>query len=130
MLETAEGLLAEMAVEANALGLAYSGDPNTISEPVDAIDAMLEYFNPEGHLPRATPDEWLPTHDYCEIDSGLDDPETIQAAKDTLGFYIDEEHNSPAAPDFEQQFRAFLHNNDYSYSPATIKHLISSVLRL
>lgn len=74
--------------------------------------------------------EWLPTHDYTEIDSDLDDEETLQAAKDTLDFYINDERNDPREPDFEYQFRAFLHNNDYSYSAKTIKHLIANVLGL
>lgn len=130
MLETAEGLLAEMAAEADTLGLHYSGNPNLLSEPVDAIDAMLEHFNPGRTTFKQAPDDWLPDHDYCEVDSGLDDTETLQAAKDTLDFYINDERHSPRDPDFERQFRAFLHNNDYSYSPATIQHVVASVLGL
>jgi hypothetical protein len=124
-------LLAEMAAEADKIGLEYGKNPNSLSEPVDAVDALIEFVAPEEaeRVPQHHQEpEWLPTHDYTEIDSELDDEETLQAAADTLDFYINDERHNPHAPDFEYQFRAFLHNNDYSYSAATIRHLIASVL--
>jgi len=122
-----------MAAEADKLGLEYGKHPNHLSEPVDGIDALCDLLDPEQaerQLQHHQEPEWLPTHDYTEIDSELDDEETLQAAKDTLEFYIVDERNNPHAPDFEYQFRAFLHNNDYSYSAKTIKHLIATVLGL
>lgn len=122
-----------MAAQADEIGLQYGKNPNSLSEPVDALDAMCDFLDPEkgSSVPQHDQEpEWLPTHDYTEIDSELDDEETLQQAKDTLEFYIVDERNDPHAPDFEYQFRAFLHNNDYSYSPKTIRHLISSVLGL
>lgn len=120
-----------MAAEADRLGLQYSGNSNLLSEPLDALDAALEHFNPEdGERPiqKIVNDEREIPHEITDLDDQPEDPEEMDMAMDTLAFFI--EVDRPDIRQFESQFRAFLHCEDYSYSEKTIRHLISSVLGL
>ena len=73
--------------------------------------------------------DWLDEHEYTETEDQLDSDE-IEQAEDTLEFFLEDSYVSPQDPLFEFHFRAFLHNNEYSYSQRTIKRLIASVLGL
>jgi hypothetical protein len=78
---------------------------------------------------NCAPDDWLPEHDYFLNDDGqlLEDAEGFEQAKDTLEHFI-LEHGAghrPTDTDFEYEFRAFLHNDDYSYPPALIAKVLS-----
>ena len=131
-IDSADNLLAEIAAEADRLGLSYSGNPNRLSEPVDAIDAFFELVCPDGgerSLMKFPPKEYL-DHEYTETDDQPDDPEEIEMAENTLNFFVNDLRYDPRDKDFEKEFRAFLSDDDYSYSAKTIRHLISSVLGL
>lgn len=120
-----------MSAEADKLGLEYGKNPNSLSEPVDAIDALCDLLDPEKgerQLQRHQEPEWLPTHDYTDLENDQPDVEEMEAAGETLRFFIEEDRYDPHAEDFEFQFRAYCHNGEYSYSAATIKRLIASVL--
>ena len=126
-----DSLLAELAAEADRLGLSYSGNPDLLSEPVDAIDAMFEHLYPEAgerQLQKIVEDTRDIPHEITDLDDQPEDPEEMDMAKDTLAFFI--EVDRPNMKHFEREFRAFLHGEDYSYSEKTIRHLISSVLGL
>jgi hypothetical protein len=81
-------------------------------------------------------DNWLPEHEYYEADDGqeFEDAEGFEQAKETIRHFIEDfgtralypEHH-PSHPAFEYEFRAFLHNDDYSYSPALIAKLVQHV---
>jgi len=73
--------------------------------------------------------DWLADHDYDESEDQPDADEAEQAS-DTMQFFLEDSYVSPQDPLFEFHFRAFLHNNEYSYSQKTIRHLIASVLGL
>lgn len=123
-----------MAAKAVELGLQYSNNPTKLSEPVDAFDAFVEHFNPEqgerSLAPEVPQQEWL-AHDVTELgDQPYDDSEEAEMAMDTLQIFIEDMRYDPKSVDFEREFRAFLHCDDYSYSEKTIRHLISLVLGL
>jgi hypothetical protein len=131
-IDSSDALLAEISAEADRLGLSYSGNPNNLSQPVDAIDAMIELLCPDEGvraLQKQLPPQWM-DHEYTDIDDQPDDPEEIEMAQDTLNFFVNDLRYDPKDKDFEKEFRAFLSDDDYSYSAKTIKHLISSVLGL
>jgi hypothetical protein len=52
-----------------------------------------------------------------------------EALIETLAYYIEEDHVSLDDPDFEFFFRAYLHNNDYSYSLGDIRRAIEKYRR-
>ncbi len=69
--------------------------------------------------------DWLVgNHDYTEEDGQPDDGGVDDALIETLAYYIEEDHVSLDDPDFEFFFRAYLHNNDYSYSLGEIRRAI------
>ena len=70
--------------------------------------------------------DWLLDHDYHE-DDGQPDAEGDEAIRDTLQFYVEEDRYDINDPDFEFWFRAYLHNNDYSYSLKAIRRVIDAV---
>lgn len=120
-----------MAAEADRLGLQYSGNSDLLSEPVDALDASLEHFNPEDgerQIQKIVEDTRDIPHEITDLDDQPEDPEEMGMAMDTLAFFI--EVDRPNMQHFEKEFRAFLNGEDYSYSEKTIRHLISSVLGL
>jgi hypothetical protein len=120
-----------MAAEADALGLHYSGNPNNLADPVDAVDALIEFVAPEEaerSVQRPNPPQEELPHEITDLDDQPEDPEEMGMAEDTLAYYL--EFERPNRNHFEREFRAFLHSEDYSYSEKTIKHLIASVLGL
>jgi hypothetical protein len=133
-IDSSDALLAEIAAEADRLGLSYSGNPNKLSEPVDAIDAMLELFNIEpgsasqekrlAEFPDITVE-----HTYTDIDDQPEDPEEWEMAQDTLNFFVYDLRNNPKDKDFESELRGFLSDEDYSYSAKTIARLLESALK-
>lgn len=68
-------------------------------------------------------------HDYLEEDGQPDDGGVDEALIETLAYYIEEDHVSLDDPDFEFFFRAYLHNNDYSYSVGEIRRAIEKYRR-
>lgn len=102
-----------------------------LDQPIDAFDRWMESVLGDKDGERGVPQhpdvlEWLETHDYTDLNDQPDDPEEMQFAKDTMEFFLEDGHK-PSDPTFEFDFRAFLHNNDYSYSTATIRHLLDGV---
>jgi hypothetical protein len=84
----------------------------------------------EADSPKLAPvDDWLPEHDYFTEDDGqeFEDREGFEQAKETIQHFIEDCGHDPRDPQFEYEFRAFLHNDDYSYSPAVIKKLVEYV---
>jgi hypothetical protein len=125
-----ESLLREMAAEADKLGLPYSNNPDSLTEPVDAIDAMIEYASPEeGERAVQRPNPEMPElpHEPTDLDDQPEDPEEKEMAQDTLDYFLEYESHGRNKAAFERDFRAFLHCEDYSYGEKTIKHLIASV---
>jgi hypothetical protein len=124
-INSTQDLLEEMAQEAARLGLKWSGNPDLLSEPVNPVDALLEYFedraNPQ-HTIEITP---VP-HESTDLDDQPDDPEELSMAQDTLQFFMETESFDPTT--FDQDLRGFLHCEDYSYSEKTIRQLVASVL--
>jgi hypothetical protein len=103
-----------------------------LDQPIDAVDRWLESIIGDSDAVRGVPQhddmlEWLETHDYTEANDQPDDPEEMQFARDTMEFFLEDGHH-PSDPTFAFDFRAFIHINDYSYSAATIQHLLDSVL--
>lgn len=127
---SADNLLAEIAAEADRLGLSYSGNPNNLSEPVDAIDAFFDHECPDesaGGVPQhENPASFFP-HEYTVLDDQPEDPEEWAMAQDTLNFFVNDLRYSPKDKDFENEFRAFLSDDDYSYSAETIAKLLESL---
>jgi hypothetical protein len=96
----------------------------SLTKPVDEVDQWLEdLLADKDESPKL---DWLPEHDYTEGD-GQPDVEEDGALKDTLKFYLEDDHGSQD-DDFEFQFRAYLHNGDYSYSAGSIRRLMSKLL--
>jgi hypothetical protein len=129
-INSADNLLAEIAAEADRLGLSYSGNPNNLSEPVDAIDAFFDYACPDesaGGVPQhENPAEYF-THEYTVVDDQPEDPEEWEMAQDTLNFFVNDLRYNPKDKNFENEFRAFLSDDDYSYSAETIAKLLESL---
>lgn len=129
MAEDADSLLAEIAAEADKLGLSYSGDPHRLSEPVDAIDAMMELLFPDEGvraIQKQIPPQYL-DHEYTEIGDQPEDPEEMEMARDTLDFFVKDLGYDPRDRNFEDEFRAFLADDDYSYSASTIRQLLAGL---
>jgi hypothetical protein len=127
-INTAEDLLAEILEQASQLAVPDS-NPHDLTSPIDQVDVWLEERIPdeeEKPLQPTSPDEWLPEHDYL-TDDGQPDVDDSEDALETLRFYVEDERHPTASSDFEFQFRAFLHNNDYSYSADTVAHVLSRV---
>lgn len=102
---------------------------------LDDLDLDWEQLLDDAERPTLAPvDDWLPEHDYFVEDDGqeFEDKEGFEQAKETLLHFIEDfgplypEHH-PLHPAFEYEFRAFLHNEDYSYSPALIGKLVQHV---
>lgn len=82
-------------------------------------------------------DNWLPDHDYYEGEDGQDfeDQEGFEQAKETMQHFTDPDifpaslwpEHQPSHPAFEYEFRAFLHNDEYSYSAALVAKLVQHV---
>ncbi len=107
-ISTSEGLLAEILDQASSL------NPESLSK------------QDSEQLQKSTEPEWLPTHDYTELDDQPNDPELDEMAKDTLEFFIETSPQlNPGTPEFEFEFRAFLHNEDYSYPAKTIANTLN-----
>jgi hypothetical protein len=71
--------------------------------------------------------DWLLEHDDVEDDGQPDDDDGDQAIVDTLRFYVEEDGYDIQDPEFEFFFRAYLHNNDYSYPLKAIRRVIDRV---
>ena len=130
-IDSSDALLAEIAAEADRLGLDYSGNPNNLSEPVDAIDAFFEQVCPEGEkgVPQhENPASFFP-HEYTVVDDQPEDPEEWEMAQDTLNFFVNDLRYSPKDKDFENELRGFLSDEDYSYSASTIAKLLELALK-
>ena len=130
-----DSLLEELEAEAVRLGLSYTGNPNNLSEPVDAIDAMLEAMEIEpGESSRERRLREFPpapplAHEYTVLDDQPEDPEEWEQAQDTLNFFVHELYNSPKDKNFESELRGFLSDEDYSYSAQTIVKMLESALK-
>lgn len=72
--------------------------------------------------------DWLLDHDYHEDDSQPDDS-VDDALIETLAYHLEEDRVSIDDPDFEFFFRAYLHNNDYSYSATEVHRAIEKFRR-
>jgi hypothetical protein len=131
MTDDLEQFLAEMAAEADRLGLSYGHNPNSLSEPVDAIDAFFEATCPEGEkgVPQhENPASFFP-HEYTVVDDQPEDPEEWEQAQDTLNFFVNDLRYSPKDKNFESEFRDFLSDEDYSYGAGTIAKLLELALK-
>jgi hypothetical protein len=72
--------------------------------------------------------DWLiDDHDYLEDDGQPEDEEDDEAIMNTLRFYVEEDNYDINDPDFEFFFRAYLHNNDYSYPLKSIRRVVDKV---
>jgi len=130
-----DSFLDDMAAEADRLNLSYSGNPNRLDKPVDAIDAMLEAMEIEPgessrerrlrEFPPAPPLE----HEYTVVDDQPEDPEEWEQAQDTLNFFVHDLFNSPKNKNFESELRGFLSDEDYSYSAQTIVKMLETALK-
>jgi hypothetical protein len=121
----------DWVAEAERRGLTGTGNPNNLSEPVDAIDAFFDETCPEGErgVPQhENPAEYFP-HEYTVVDDQPEDPEEWEQAQDTLNFFVNDLHYSPKSKDFENEFRAFISTDDYSYSAQTIARLLELALK-
>lgn len=89
-------------------------------------DDLLE--SAETHKVAPQPeDNYLREHDYFTGDDGQPDDDVIGEAVETLRHYVQDMGNDPNDPDFEFKFRAFLHNDDYSYDTRMIDRLLEKV---
>jgi hypothetical protein len=125
-----DAFLDDLTAEVKRLGLSYSGDPGNLSEPVDAIDAFFDHACPDegkGGVPQhENPASFFP-HEYTVLDDQPEDPEEWEMAQDTLNFFVNDLRYDPKGKDFENEFRAFLSDDDYSYSAGTIAKLLESL---
>ena len=121
----------DWAAEAERQGYRGSGNPDSLSEPVDAIDAFFEAVCPEGEkgVPQhENPASFFP-HEYTVVDDQPEDPEEWEQAQDTLNFFVNDLRYDPSDPNFENEFRGFMLSDDYSYSASTIAKLLELALK-
>ena len=121
----------DWAAEAERQGYKGSGNPDNLSQPVDAIDAFFEAVCPEGEkgVPQhENPASFFP-HEYTVVDDQPEDPEEWEQAQDTLNFFVNDLRYSPSDPNFEDEFRGFMLSDDYSYSADTIAKLLELALK-
>ena len=126
-----DSFIDDWAAEAERQGLRGSGNPNNLSEPVDAIDAFFEQTCPEGEkgVPQhENPASFFP-HEYTVVDDQPEDPEEWEMAQDTLNFFVNDLRYSPKDKNFENELRDFLSDEDYSYSASTIAKLLELALK-
>lgn len=119
----------DWALELERQGYKGSGNPNNLSEPVDAIDAFFEAVCPDGvkGAPQhENPAAFFP-HEYTVVDDQPEDPEEWEMAQDTLNFFVNDLRFDPRDKNFENELRGFLSDEDYSYSAKTIDRMISSL---
>ena len=99
----------------------------SINDSIDDFALWMEgALQPNPPAPVSDSRDWLSEHDYVEDDGQPEDDES-DALKDTLLFFVQEDGYNLHAPDFELQFRAYLHNNDYSYSAGQVKRAIEQI---
>jgi hypothetical protein len=125
-----DDLIDDWALELERQGYKGSGNPNNLSEPVDAIDAFFEEVCPEGAkgVPQhENPASFFP-HEYTVVDDQPEDPEEWEQAQDTLNFFVNDLGFNPKQANWEKEFRAFLSDEDYSYGARTIDRMIRSAL--
>ena len=126
-----DSFIDDWAAEAERQGLRGSNNPNSLSEPVDAIDAFFDQVCPEGEkgVPQhENPASFFP-HEYTVVDDQPEDPEEWEQAQDTLNFFVNDLRYNPKDKDFEDEFRGFLLSDDYSYSAPTIAKLLELALK-
>lgn len=128
---TAEGLLAEILEQASKLPFEPPSNPNSLCGPIDEIDNWIDKLDPDpAELPAPSLEEkanrrnWLIEHDYYEDGEEDNDPELEEALRNTLDFFVKEDRYSLSDPDFEFEFRAYMHNGDYSYPLKMISRVI------
>ena len=116
--------------EVERQGLRGSGNPDSLSEPVDGIDAFFDQVCPDekGVPQHENPASFFP-HEYTVVDDQPEDPEEWEMAQDTLNFFVNDLRNSPRDKNFENELRDFLSDEDYSYSAQTIARLLESALK-
>ena len=131
MSDELDAFIDDWAAEAERQGYRGSGNPDSLSEPVDAIDAFFEAVCPEGEkgVPQhENPASFFP-HEYTVVDDQPEDPEEWEQAQDTLNFFVNDLRYSPGDPNFENELRGFLSDEDYSYGADTIAKLLELALK-
>ena len=131
MSDELDAFIDDWAAEAERQGYRGSGNPNSLSEPVDAIDAFFEAVCPEGEkgVPQhENPASFFP-HEYTVVDDQPEDPEEWEQAQDTLNFFVNDLRYRPSDPNFENELRDFLSDEDYSYGADTIAKLLELALK-